>query len=357
MDSRTAGSRGVSLALGEGIEDLESKKENQLALTTLADAEDAHGPTEPEHDDGFTIAVLVPCLNEETTVGDVVRDFRGAMPDGTSVYVYDNGSSDRTAEVAREAGAVVRSVSDKKGKGHVVRRMLREVDADVYVLVDGDSTYSAADAVPMIRDLRADGLDMVIGDRLSSTYDAENKRPFHSLGNRLVRWAVNKTFDADVHDVMTGYRVFTKRMARSFVPLADGFQVETEWTIHALENDMPIKETPVAYKDRPAGSHSKLSTLSDGVRVLWTIFRLMYEHKPLPFFCSLSALTGSVGLWLTVSVWLDYWRTGMVARFPTLIGSVMMIVFAFLCLSTGIVLDVVDRRSRESSLRALNRQA
>lgn len=304
-----------------------------------------------------TIAVLIPCLDEALTIGDVVRDFKTVMPDGAVIYVYDNGSVDDTAKIAAEAGAVVREVSDKKGKGHVVRRMLREVDADVYVLVDGDSTYSATDAIHMIMDLRAEGLDMVIGDRLSSTYDEENKRPFHSVGNRMVRWAVNRTFDADVHDVMTGYRVFTRRMAKSFVPLADGFQVETEWTIHALENDMPIKEIPVQYKDRPAGSHSKLSTLSDGARVLWTIFRLMYEHKPLPFFCSLSAVIGVIGFWLTTGVWVDYRHTGMVARFPTLIGSVMMIVFAFLCLATGLILDVVDRRSREFSLRMVNREA
>lgn len=320
----------------------------------LTAAVNDHGGISGEYEN---IAVLIPCLDEALTIGDVVSDFKTVMPDGAVIYVYDNGSVDDTAKIAAEAGAVVREVSDKKGKGHVVRRMLREVDADVYVLVDGDSTYSAIDAFKMISELEDGKLDMVIGDRLSSTYDEENKRPFHSIGNRMVRWAVNRTFDSDVHDVMTGYRVFTRRMAKSFVPLADGFQVETEWTIHALENDMPIKEIPVQYKDRPAGSHSKLKTLSDGVRVLWTIFRLMYEHKPLPFFCSLSALTGGVGLWLTVSVWLDYWHTGMVARFPTLIGSVMMIVFAFLCLSAGIMLDVVDRRSRESSLRALNRKA
>ena len=331
-------------------------REGDWLMTRTATALEDHVDAESEKIDssGKSIAVLIPCLDEEKTISAVVGDFRSHMPDGTPIYVYDNGSSDRTAELASTAGAIVRSVADKRGKGHVVRRMLREVDADVYVLVDGDSTYSAADAQKMIVELLENDLDMVVGDRLSSTYDSENKRPFHSLGNRMVRWAVNKTFDSHVNDVMTGYRVFTKRMAKSFAPLADGFQVETEWTIHALEADLPIKETPVTYRDRPAGSHSKLHTLKDGVRVLWTIFRLMYEHKPLSFFCSLSAIIGVLGLWLTTSVWVDYWQTGVVARFPTLIASVMMIVFAFICLATGLILDVMDRRSREFSLRMVN---
>lgn len=301
-----------------------------------------------------TVAVLIPCYNEEVTIGKVVSDFRGALPAAT-VYVYDNNSTDRTASIAAEAGAVVRR-EPRQGKGNVIRAMFEDIDADVYVMVDGDDTYPAESAPEMVRKV-CDGYDMVIGDRLSSTYFTENKRPFHNFGNRMVRAAINGMFGAHVSDIMTGYRAFSFTFVKTYPVLSRGFEVETEMTIHSLDNNLRLYEMPVQYRDRPAGSVSKLDTVGDGIKVMSTIFRMIREYKPLPFFGVSGLAIGLIGLALTLGVLYEFWRTGMVAHFPTLIGSVMMIVAGLLLIATGIVLDVIARNSRKTFLIDANRFA
>ena len=291
-----------------------------------------------------SIAVLLPCYNEEVTIGKVVRDFRAALPSAT-VYVYDNNSTDRTAEIATAEGAVVRR-EPRQGKGNVIRAMFEDIDADVYVMADGDDTYPA-DAAPAMVNKVAEGYDMVIGDRLSSTYFQENKRPFHNFGNRLVRDSINGLFGAHVTDIMTGYRAFSFTFAKTYPVLSRGFEVETEMTIHSLNNNLKLYEMPIQYRDRPAGSVSKLDTVGDGIKVLSTIFRMIREYKPLPFFGGLGVIIGLLGFLLTGSVLVDFWHTGMVSRFPTLIASVMMIVAGLLLISTGIILDIMAKNDRK----------
>ena len=291
-----------------------------------------------------SIAVLLPCYNEEVTIGKVVRDFRAALPSAT-VYVYDNNSTDQTAEIATSEGAVVRR-EPRQGKGNVIRAMFEDIDADVYVMADGDDTYPA-DAAPAMVNKVVEGYDMVIGDRLSSTYFQENKRPFHNFGNRLVRDSINGLFGAHVTDIMTGYRAFSFTFAKTYPVLSRGFEVETEMTIHSLNNNLKLYEMPIQYRDRPAGSVSKLDTVGDGIKVLSTIFRMIREYKPLPFFGGLGLIIGIAGFLLTGGVLVDFWRTGMVSRFPTLIGSVMMIVAGLLLISTGIILDIMAKNDRK----------
>lgn len=291
-----------------------------------------------------SIAVLLPCYNEEVTIGKVVRDFRAALPSAT-VYVYDNNSTDRTAEIATAEGAVVRR-EPRQGKGNVVRAMFEDIDADVYVMADGDDTYPA-DAAPALVSKVVEGYDMVIGDRLSSTYFQENKRPFHNFGNRLVRDSINGLFGAHVTDIMTGYRAFSFTFAKTYPVLSRGFEVETEMTIHSLNNNLKLYEMPIQYRDRPAGSVSKLDTVGDGIKVLSTIFRMIREYKPLPFFGGVGVIIGLLGFLLTGSVLVDFWHTGIVSRFPTLIGSVMMIVAGLLLISTGIILDIMAKNDRK----------
>lgn len=298
-------------------------------------------------DDGYgNVAVLIPCLDEERTIGKVVSDFRRALP-GAAVYVYDNASTDGTARVASEAGALVRR-EPRRGKGNVVRAMLADIDADAYVLVDGDDTYPADAAPEMVRMVLDGDADMVIGDRLSSTYFTENKRPFHNLGNRLVRDSINRLFGADVHDIMTGYRVLSFTFAKTCPVMSRGFELETEMTIHSLNNNMRIREVPVMYRDRPDGSVSKLDTFGDGARVLNTIFRLIREYRPLPFFGGLGSAIAAIGLALCMMVAVEFAKTGMVARFPTLIGAVMLVVAGIVLAVAGIVLDVMARNDRRS---------
>ncbi|NEG70486.1 glycosyltransferase [Bifidobacterium choloepi] len=290
-----------------------------------------------------TTAVLIPCLNEEQTIRKVVTDFRRELPDAV-IYVYDNRSTDSTSAEAKAAGAIVR-YSPERGKGNVLRRMLRDIDADRYVLVDGDDTYPAED-VHQLLDTLDDGWDMVVGDRLSSTYFTENKRPFHNSGNRLVRFAINKAFHAEIRDVMSGYRAFNRLFAKSYSVLSDGFEIETEMTIHALDNKMRVTEVPVQYRDRPDGSESKLNTFSDGFKVLGLIFRLIYVNRPLPFFGTLAVIIGGVGLGLAIWVCVLFWKTGEVTRFPTLIGATMLMLFGIISLFTGLILEVVARKDR-----------
>ena len=229
----------------------------------------------------LSVAVLLPCYNEEVTIGKVVRDFKASLPDAT-IYVYDNNSTDRTAEIAEAEGAIVRR-EPRQGKGNVIRAMFEDIDADVYVMADGDDTYPA-DAAPAMVAKVLEGYDMVIGDRLSSTYFQENKRPFHNFGNRLVRGSINGLFGAHVTDIMTGYRAFNFTFVKTYPVLSRGFEVETEMTIHSLNNNLRLFEMPIQYRDRPEGSVSKLDTVGDGIKVMSTIFRMIREYKPLPFF-------------------------------------------------------------------------
>ncbi|PLS25962.1 glycosyl transferase [Bifidobacterium parmae] len=295
--------------------------------------------------------MLLPCFNEEVTIGKVVRDFRAALPDAV-VYVYDNNSTDRTAQIAREAGAVVRR-EPRQGKGNVIRAMFEDIDADVYVMADGDDTYPA-DAAPAMVAKVLEGYDMVIGDRLSSTYFQENKRPFHNFGNRLVRGSINHLFGAHVTDIMTGYRAFSFTFVKTYPVLSRGFEVETEMTIHSLNNNLRLYETPIRYRDRPAGSVSKLDTVGDGIRVMGTIFRMIREYKPLPFFGGLGLLVGLIGLALCGMVTAEFVGTGMVARFPTLIGAIMLVIVGLLLVSTGIILDVIAKNDRKAFLVEAN---
>lgn len=289
------------------------------------------------------VAILIPCYNEEVTIGKVVSDFHRVLPDAT-VYVFDNNSTDRTAQIAREKGAVVVK-EPRQGKGHVVRAMFTQVDADIYVMVDGDDTYPAEAAVDMVSKV-AEGYDMVVGDRLSSTYFEENKRPFHNTGNRMVRAFINWFFHAHVHDIMTGYRAFSYSFAKTYPCLSRGFEIETEMTIYALDKDVRIFEMPIQYRDRPEGSESKLNTVGDGIKVLGTIFSMIRQYKPMPFFNVLGLILALIGVIMLVPVFATYTETGLVPRFPTLFVAMILILLACLLVIAGIILDSHARRDR-----------
>lgn len=301
-----------------------------------------------------SVAVLLPCYNEEVTIGRVVRDFRAALPDAV-VYVYDNNSTDRTAEIAAAEGAIVRK-EPRQGKGNVIRAMFEDIDADVYVMADGDDTYPA-DAAPAMVAKVLDGYDMVIGDRLSSTYFQENKRPFHNFGNRLVRGSINGLFNAHVTDIMTGYRAFNFTFVKTYPVLSRGFEVETEMTIHSLNNNLRLYEMPIQYRDRPEGSVSKLDTVGDGIKVMSTIFRMIREYKPLPFFGGLGLIIGIVGIVLCGTVTFEFAKTGVVTHFPTLIGAVMLVIAGLLLIIAGIILDVMAKNDRKTFVIDTNKIA
>ena len=301
-----------------------------------------------------SVAVLLPCFNEEVTIGKVVRDFKAALPDAT-VYVYDNNSTDRTAEIAAAEGAIVRR-EPRQGKGNVIRAMFEDIDADVYVMADGDDTYPA-DAAPAMVSKVLDGYDMVIGDRLSSTYFQENKRPFHNFGNRLVRGSINGLFGAHVTDIMTGYRAFNFTFVKTYPVLSRGFEVETEMTIHSLNNNLRLYEMPIQYRDRPEGSVSKLDTVGDGIKVMSTIFRMIREYKPLPFFGGLGLIIGIVGIVLCGTVTFEFAKTGVVTHFPTLIGAVMLVIAGLLFIIAGIILDVMAKNDRKTFVIDTNKIA
>ena len=307
-----------------------------------------------EEIEGLSIAVLLPCYNEEVTIGKVVRDFKAALPDAT-VYVYDNNSTDRTAEIAAAEGAIVRK-EPRQGKGNVIRAMFEDIDADVYVMADGDDTYPA-DAAPAMVAKVLDGYDMVIGDRLSSTYFQENKRPFHNFGNRLVRGSINGLFNAHVTDIMTGYRAFNFTFVKTYPVLSRGFEVETEMTIHSLNNNLRLYEMPIQYRDRPEGSVSKLDTVGDGIKVMSTIFRMIREYKPLPFFGGLGLIIGIVGIVLCGTVTFEFAKTGVVTHFPTLIGAVMLVIAGLLLIIAGIILDVMAKNDRKTFVIDTNKIA
>lgn len=308
----------------------------------------------PEANNDTSIAVLLPCYNEEVTIGKVVRDFKNSLP-GATVYVYDNNSTDRTAEIAAAEGAIVRR-EPRQGKGNVIRAMFEDIDADVYVMADGDDTYPA-DAAPAMVAKVLDGYDMVIGDRLSSTYFQENKRPFHNFGNRLVRGSINGLFGAHVTDIMTGYRAFSFTFVKTYPVLSRGFEVETEMTIHSLNNNLRLYEMPIQYRDRPEGSVSKLDTVGDGIKVMSTIFRMIREYKPLPFFGGLGLIIGIVGIVLCGTVTFEFAKTGVVTHFPTLIGAVMLVIAGLLLIIAGIILDVMAKNDRKTFVIDTNKIA
>ena len=292
------------------------------------------------------IAVLIPCYNESATVAKVVHDYREALPDAT-IYVYDNNSTDGTDELARAAGAVVR-YERRQGKGNVIRTMFRDIEAQCYLMIDGDDTYPAEDARAMVDKVLVDGYDMVVGDRLSSTYFTENKRPFHNSGNVLVRKLVNSFFKGDVTDIMTGYRAFSRLFVKSFPVLSKGFEIETEMTIHALDKNLALISVPVGYRDRPVGSESKLNTFSDGFKVLRTIARLFKDYKPLPFFGIVAGVLMLIALILLFPVLAEFTQTGLVPRLPTFVAACFMALFSLLSLTCGLILDTENKKSRQN---------
>ena len=301
----------------------------------------------------YRVAVLLPCYNEEKTIGKVVRDFREVLP-SADIYVYDNNSTDRTVEEATVAGAIVRH-EYTQGKGNVIRRMFREVEADCYLMADGDDTYPAHHAPDMVKEVLEKQADMVIGDRLSSTYFTQNKRPFHNFGNRLVRSLICHLWHTKVKDIMTGYRAFSRSFVKLYPVMSGQFEVETEMTIHALDKNFRLVEIPIDYRDRPEGSNSKLNTFSDGFKVLRTIFTLFKEYRPMRFFGWLAVLLAVVGTTLVIPVLMDYFDTGLVMRFPTLFVSLFLFLAALQSFFTGLCLDVMVSKDRKQyELRLIN---
>lgn len=289
------------------------------------------------------VAVLVPCYNEEAAIATVVRDFKAALPHAT-IYVYDNNSRDRTVEVAQAAGAVVRRET-LQGKGNVVRRMFSDIEADVYVMVDGDATYDAASAPALIDKLISEKLDMVNAQRVTEIVEAY--RPGHRFGNLMLTGLVAEIFGNRIHDMLSGYRVFSRRFVKSFPALSTGFETETELTVHALELRMPIAEMATPYKDRPPGSFSKLNTIRDGIRILKTIIKLVKEERPLQFFGITAAIFAIVSIGISIPIFVNYFETGLVPRLPTAVLATGLMMFAFLSLSCGLVLDTVTHGRRE----------
>lgn len=291
------------------------------------------------------IAVLIPCYNEERTVEKVVRDFKAVLPEAV-VYVYDNNSSDRTVELAEAAGAVVRH-EYQQGKGNVIRRMFREIDAEVYVMTDGDDTYPAEFAREMVDKVLMHQADMVVGDRLSSTYFTENKRPFHNFGNSLVRGSINRLFHTEIKDIMTGYRAFSYRFVKTFPVLSKGFEIETEMTIHAADKNMQVDNVVIEYRDRPEGSESKLNTFSDGARVLMIIAKLYRNYKPMNFFGILALVLTVISMGFFVPVLAEYIVTGLVPKFPTLIVCGFALMAAIQSVFAGLILAAGAQRNRQ----------
>lgn len=291
------------------------------------------------------IAVLVPCYNEALTIKKVVTDFKEALPDAT-IYVYDNNSTDGTDEIARNAGAVVR-YEYQQGKGNVLRRMFSEIDAHCYIMVDGDDTYPAKHAKEMVDKVLNRKADMVVGDRLSSTYYTENKRPFHNFGNTLVRFAINTLFKNDIKDIMTGYRAFSYRFVKTFPVLSRGFEVETEMSIHAIDKNMFVENVVIDYHDRPEGSESKLNTYSDGIKVLFTIVRLFRTYRPMGFFGGIAAILLTLAVAFFIPVYITYLQTGLVPNFPTLIVCGFAALTAFISFFSGLILKTIYQKNRQ----------
>jgi len=292
------------------------------------------------------IAVLIPCFNEEKTIGKVVADARRELPEAT-IYVYDNNSTDKTVELAKKAGAIVRH-EYVQGKGNVIRRMFREINAECYIMLDGDDTYPMEYAKEMVDKVLTHNADMVVGDRLSSTYFKENKRPFHNLGNSLVRKTINQLFNCKIMDVMTGYRAFSYQFVKTFPVLSKGFEIETEMTIHAVNNNMQVENVIVDYRDRPDGSSSKLNTYSDGFKVIMTIIGLFKQYKPFRFFTMLAFVLMSLAVGFFVPVFLEYLETGLVDKFPTLIVCGFVGLSAIQSFFAGMILDNITQNNRKN---------
>lgn len=291
------------------------------------------------------IAVLIPCYNEAKTIGKVVSDFKKALPEST-IYVYDNNSADGTAEIAEKAGAVVR-FEHQQGKGNVIRRMFREIDAECYIMADGDDTYPAESAASMASKILEDGYDMVVGDRLSSTYFEENKRPFHNFGNKLVRYSINALFHSDIRDIMTGYRAFSYQFVKTFPVLSQGFEIETEMSIHAIDKKMAVCNETIEYRDRPVGSESKLNTYSDGFKVLRTIFRLFRTYKPLAFYGITALVLLLIAIIFFIPIASEYFKTGLVPRIPTLITCGFAVIAAVQSFFAGMILETIKRKNNQ----------
>lgn len=301
------------------------------------------------------IAVLIPCYNEEQTIAKVVHDVKNALPEAV-VYVYDNNSKDRTVELAKAAGAEIR-YEYKQGKGNVIRRMFREIDAQCYLMIDGDDTYPLDCARELVDKVLLHNADMVVGDRLSSTYFTENKRPFHNFGNSLMRTGINSLFHSDIKDIMTGYRAFSYEFVKTFPVFSTGFEIETEMTIHAVNYGMQVENVVVEYRDRPEGSVSKLNTYSDGMRVIHKMLQLYKNYKPLRFFGALCLLLVLVALCFMIPVLAEYLQTGLVPRFPTLIASGFVVLAGIQSFFAGMILDVLaakDRRDFEYRLAKIS---
>ena len=304
------------------------------------------------------IAVLIPCYNEAKTIEKVVKDFKRILPDAR-IYVYDNNSTDGTAELAQASGAVVRH-EYLQGKGNVIRRMFRDIDAMCYIMTDGDDTYPAESAAEMAEMVLSGNADMVVGDRLSSTYFNENKRPFHNFGNTLVRRSINLLFGSEIKDIMTGYRAFSYQFVKTFPVLSQGFEMETEMTIHAVYNNMQVENSVITYRDRPEGSVSKLNTYSDGIKVLKTILRMFRQYRPLAFFGILALLLAALGGIFFVPVMIEFLNTGLVPKIPTLIVCAFPVPAAIQSLFTGLSLknlEMKDRRDFEFRLQIIKKIA
>ena len=298
------------------------------------------------------IALLIPCYNEEKTIGKVIADAKKYIPEAV-IYVYDNNSTDRTAEIAEKAGAVVRP-EYQQGKGNVIRRMFREIEAECYIMTDGDDTYPLEYARRMAEKVLEKQVDMVVGDRLSSTYFTENKRPFHNMGNSLVRMAINRIFACDIKDIMTGYRAFSYSFAKTFPILSRGFEIETEMTIHAVNNNMAIDNVVVEYRDRPEGSVSKLNTYSDGLKVLGTIGRLFRNYQPFKFFTLISVVLAALSIGFLIPVLVTNLETGLVDRFPTLFVCCFVMLAALQAFFAGLILSSNAIKSRRDFEFQLN---
>ena len=291
------------------------------------------------------IAVLIPCYNEAKTIKKVVEDFKRELPEAT-IYVYDNNSKDGTDKIAKEAGAIVK-YETRQGKGNVIRTMFREIDAEAYVMVDGDVTYPAESAREMVNAVLEENVDMVVGDRLSSTYFKENKRPFHNVGNVTVRALINRIYKSDIRDVMTGLRAFSYNFVKTFPVMSKGFELETEMTIHCLDKNMKVKNVIVDYRDRPADSPSKLNTIPDGIKVIKTIFGFYKNYKPMQFFTLLAAILTIIGLGFFIPVFIDFLHRGVV-KIPTLVVSVLFFLCAVQAFFSGMTLDNIIRDAKQT---------
>lgn len=299
------------------------------------------------------IAVLIPCYNESLTIKKVIEDWKSALPEA-KIYVYDNNSTDNTTEIAMNAGATVK-YEYQQGKGNVIRRMFREIDAESYIMIDGDDTYPAEHGHEMVELVLNKNVDMVVGDRLSSTYFEENKRPFHNFGNEIVRKSINRMFKSDIKDIMTGFRAFSYNFVKTFPVLSKGFEIETEMSIHAVDKNMYVENVIVDYRDRPNGSESKLNTFSDGIKVLKTIGRLYRDYRPLGFYSFLSAILAIISTIFIIPVLITYGKTGLVPEFPTLIVCGFVYLAALLSFFSGMILASIQLRNRQEFEMSLMR--